>query len=104
MENEELCDLSSGLTVTTKDNINCDKVAVIGDSIQEKLDDMDLFSCSIKRKDQIRTLACLQNAVKVDNETVHVNPDILFNRLTLLVKKEEERTKGSSNNYVTLSW
>ena len=44
MENEKLCDLSSGLTVTTKDNINCDKVAVIGDSIQEKLDDMDLFS------------------------------------------------------------
>ena len=43
MENEEFCDLSSGLTATSKDNITCNRVKVIGDSIQEKLDDVDLF-------------------------------------------------------------
>ena len=35
----------------------------------------------------------LQVGVKVDGKTIHINPHVLFSRLTLLVKREEDRTQ-----------
>lgn len=44
----------------------------------------------MKRSEQIRSLACLQDAIKVDNEHVHINPLILFGRLTTLAQRQED--------------
>ena len=56
------------------------------------------FNCTIKRKDQIRTLSCLQDSVKIGDDIVHVKPEVLFNELTLLVQKENERLNTLSTN------
>ena len=81
--------LSSGLTASSNDNI--DEVEAVGNSIQVELDCKIVDNCSIKRKDQVRTFTCLQPAIALEKETVHINLAVLFNRLTMLIKREQER-------------
>ena len=86
-----LCSLSSGVTVNDTDNINCDNAELVGEQIQQKLDGTCFEGCTVKRKDQVRTLACLRKGVHVEDEEIHVQPDVLFSRLVLLVKQKEEQ-------------
>ena len=81
----ELCSLSTGLVAMKEDNINCDEAKIVGEAIKTKLNGAEILSCTIQRKDQIRTISCLKDPVKVGNKTVYVKPEVLFNRLTLLV-------------------
>ena len=83
----ELRSLSTSLAATKEDNINCDEAEIVGEAIQTKLSGAEILSCTIQCKDQIRTLSCLEDAVKIGNETVYVKPEVLFNRLALLVQK-----------------
>ena len=39
----------------------------------------------------MRTLACLRKGVHVEDEEIHVQPDVLFSRLVLLVKQKEDQ-------------
>ena len=48
----------------------------------------------MKRNDQIRSLVCLQEGVKVDNEKVHINPLVLFGR--------QDHMQGTSSNTSSL--
>lgn len=80
--------LSSGLTASSNDNINCDEAETVGNSTQVKLDCKIVGNCSIKRKGQVRTFSCLQPATALEKETVHINQVILFNRLIMLIKRE----------------
>ena len=91
MRYPELRSLSTDLVATKEDKINCDEAEEVGEFIQRKLDGVEILTSTIKRKDQIRTLSCLQGSVKIGEETVYVNPEVLFIRLTLLVQKDEER-------------
>ena len=88
----ELRSLSSGTVATETDNINCDDVEKVGKRIQETLGDTNVSSATIKRKDQVRTLACLQNGVRIRNNTVYIKPDMLFSRMSILVNNQNERT------------
>ena len=56
-----------------EDNINCDKAEIVGKVIQTKLNGAEILSCTIHHKDQIRTLSCLEDPVKIGNKTVYVN-------------------------------
>ena len=85
--------LSFGVTTSKEDNINCDAVEIVGKSIQKKLDTLSIEECKIKRTDQVKTLVHLHNGIKVDGNTVHLKPSVLFSRLILLVQKEANRTK-----------
>ena len=49
------------------------------------------MNCTIQRKDHIRTLSCLEDTVKIGNETAYAKSEVLFNRLTLFVQKDDER-------------
>ena len=73
------------------DNINCDNAELVGEQIQQKLDGTCFEGCTVKRKYQVRTLACLRKGVHVEDEEIHVQPDVLFSRLVLLVKKKEDQ-------------
>lgn len=83
--------LSSSLTESSNDNINCDEAEAVGNLNRVKLDCKIADNCSIKRKDQVHTFRCLQPATALEKETVHINPVILFDRLTILIKREEEK-------------
>ena len=87
----ELRSLSNGLVAMKEDNINCDEAEIVGEAIQTKLNGAEILSRTIQCKDQIHTLSCLEDLIKIENETVYVKPEVLFNRLTLLVQKDDER-------------
>ena len=92
LEYTALRSLSSGVTATVQDNINCDEAEIIGETIQIKIDEMN-SGVSIKRNDRVRTLICLQKSVKIADETpIHIKPSVLFGRLTLLVRNQDERS------------
>ena len=94
--NEEepfLKSISTGLTATEYDKINCDEAEKVGKSIQRQLDEVPFLKSKIKRKDQIRTLECLKNGVQLEKESFHVDPMILFSRLLVLVERDDDMKK-----------
>ena len=60
---EALRSLSTGLTASNDDKINCDDTENVGIQIQKKLDGVCFEEISMKRNDQIRSLASLQDDV-----------------------------------------
>ena len=62
----------------------------VGQSIQEKLDGVCVEDATMKRKDRVTTLAILRPGIKIDAETVYIDPTILFTRLTAIAQTEEE--------------
>ena len=82
--------LSTGLTASNDDKINCDDAENVGIQIQKKLDGVCFEEISMKRNDQIRSLASLQDDVMVTNEKVQINPLMLFGRLTTLAQRQED--------------
>ena len=50
----------------------------VGFLLQGKLDDVKYHEASIKRTEKVRTLIHLTKGIKIDQETVHVEPLILF--------------------------
>lgn len=58
--------------------------------MQRKLDGICFEDISVKRNDQIRSLECLQDNVKVDNEKVQTDLLVLFGRLTALAQWQDD--------------
>ena len=82
--------LSTGLIVGDGMNVNCDEADKVGQSIQEKLDAICVEDASIKQNDRVITLDTLRPGIKIDAKTVHIDPTILFTRLTAIAQTEEE--------------
>ena len=61
--------ISSGLTASPGGDINCDKAEEVGLAIQMSMDGLEFSQASLKRKDQVKTLAALKNGVKIGNDT-----------------------------------
>ena len=85
----ELQSLSSGLATSYGDDINCDLVEEIGQSIQKTLDNVNVLECSLKRSMQVRALVELEKGVKVDGNYVHVDRNALFSRLVILLERQD---------------
>ena len=51
---------------------------------------MSYAQSSIKRIEQVKTLASLQKGVYVGDETVYVSPYVLFSRLIINVERSED--------------
>ena len=89
-DDECLHSLSLGLVSDGTDGVNCERSEELGQIIQEKLDEVSVPSCKIKRRDQIKPLSTLQNKIRVAGKEVSFNPTALFTRLTALAQREEE--------------
>ena len=85
--------LSTGLIVGDDIRVNCDEAERVGQSIQEKLDGTCVEDASIKRNDRVITLDSLRPGIKIDRKTVHIDPTILFTRLTAITQTEEEASQ-----------
>jgi hypothetical protein len=79
--------LSSGLTATEGDGINCDMAAEVGAAIQAKLDEMPFLEVTMKKSDQVKTLIQLQKAIVIDKKDVFIHTTHLFSRLVVLVER-----------------
>ena len=87
---EALQSFSTGLAASDGDNINCNNAENVELQMQRKLDGVRFEEISMKRNNQIRSLVCLQDSVKVDNEKVQTSPLVLFGRLTTLAQWQED--------------
>ena len=56
--------------------------------IQKSLDGVCIEEAVIPRKGQVHTLQMLKPGVKIDSKTVHVEPLILFTRLTAIIQRD----------------
>ena len=86
--------LSTGLTSTENDGVNCDNVEEIGATIQRKLDDVKYWSVKMKRSDKITTLLNLKKGIKIDQKIVHVDPLTLFSRLIVVLDRSDDKEKA----------
>ena len=75
-----LCNVADG--VHAHATVNVDDAEVIGDNILSKMVEVNADEFSFKWKDQAVTLAS-KSAIKVDGEAVQIDPQLLFQRLTV---------------------
>ena len=92
MNERRLRALSSGLTATDGDGVNCDRTEQVGENIQKQLDNVSVVEASIKRSEQVRSLDYLYPGIQVDRQKFHINPTLLFSRLIAIVQREEDMT------------
>ena len=85
----KLYSLSTGYTSEESDDINCDKAEEIRFNIHKDLDCKSLDEAKNSSKKQVKTLKSLKKGISIDNQTVFIDPSILFNRLTILMQRTE---------------
>ena len=61
---------------------NCDETEKVGSEIQQSLDSVSVRNATINRRQVVHTLNELKPGVKVDKQTVQIDPSILFLRCT----------------------
>ena len=83
----ELRSLSSGLTVSDGNGVNCHEVEEIGFLLQGKLYDFKYHEASTKRTEKVGTLIHLIKGIMIDQEMAHVEPLILFSKLLVLLER-----------------
>ena len=69
-DDECLHSLSLGLVSDGTDGANCERSEELCHIIQEKLDQVSVPSCKIKRRNQIKSLSTLQNKIRVEEKEV----------------------------------
>ena len=89
---ETLLSISTSLTASDDDKINCDNAENVGIQIQKKLDGVCFEEMLIKRNDQTCSLASFQDCLKVDNQKVQINSLVLFGHLTTLTQRQNQST------------
>ena len=77
---DTLCNIATG--VHAQANVNADNAKQLGEVIMQRMVGANISQFSFKRKDQAVTLAS-KHAVKVDGEAIQIDPQLLFQRLTV---------------------
>lgn len=82
--------LSSGVTATEGDGINCDRVEQVGTNIQQQIDGLAFTDIQLRKKNQVKTLVQLQKGITVNNKKLFVHSTVLFDRLILLAARNSD--------------
>jgi len=82
-----LYSLSSGLTATDGDGINCDMAEELGCKIHAQMDNAGFMDVVLRKKDQMKTLMRLQKSVVSEHKEIFMHTTHLFNRLIVLVER-----------------
>lgn len=90
VSDNRLRSLSSGLAASDGDGVNCDEAEIVGSAIQKRLDGVTVDKASIPRSQQVKSLQHLQQKTKINNETVPIDPSLLFVRLVVLLERKED--------------
>ena len=81
--------LSSGLASNKKDGINCGTAEDVGITMQKKMDNKSYTEISFKRTDQVRTLENIRKGTRIADDTIHIDPMLLFSRLLIQVERSK---------------
>ena len=69
--------------IVAEDNVNADKAKEVGEKILSSLRGKNVYDHSSRRKDQVVTMAS-KAAVKFDDGKIEVDPQLLFQRLSII--------------------
>ena len=92
LSEHKLRSLSSGLTTTDGDGINCHNAEEVRRKIQEHLNNINVLEASIKKSEQVKSLDHLYPGIQVDKDKIHINPTLLFSCLIAIIQREEDIT------------
>lgn len=81
--------------IVAEDNVNADKAKEVGEKIPSSLRGKNVYDYSFRRKDQVVTMAS-KAAVKFDDGKIQVDPQLLFQRLSIIA------TGGRFDNHKSL--
>jgi hypothetical protein len=72
--------------------INCDEAEEVGDRIIQKMNGLKFKDISLKRKDQVRTLAHVTNTVSASTKKPlhNIDPTVFFNRLLVIMQRSSD--------------
>jgi hypothetical protein len=84
--------LTSGIAATESDDINCDDAEKVGSDIVNKLNGLKYSEVTMKRKEQVKTLAHVINASSnTTKKQFHsIDPTVLFNRLLVIMQRSND--------------
>ena len=80
------------ISADNNDGVNCDQAEQVRFEIQRSLDNNVINQATIKRSKQVKTLAKFLPATKVNGDTIHADPNVLFQRLIILIDSAEDLT------------
>ena len=83
--------LGTGLTAADEDCIKCDDAENVGRAVQMKLDNVYIENTKIKIPDYILTIEVLRPEVRGNKKLVHIDPSILFTRLTATAGPDDHK-------------
>ena len=92
LQDSRLQNIFTGISADNSDGVNCDQAEQVGFEIQRNLDYIVVNQATIKRSKQVKTLATLLPAIKVNGDTIHADPNVLFQRLIMLIDRSEDLT------------
>lgn len=84
--------ISSNMLATT--SVNVDQAKQVGMGILNAMKGESVYNYKLRRKDKAITLAC-QHSISVRGETVQVDPQLLFQRLTVFALDKHEDPKSA---------
>lgn len=83
MDEAHLISISSGVVAGLEDGVDCDKAEEIGNKVQRQWDQMSFADITLKKSDQIKTMAHLTNTCSIESDQVNIDPNTLFHRLII---------------------
>lgn len=76
--------------IVGNDSINCHQAYEIGMKSIKSVIGTDFESLKLSRKNRVLSLKSIQSSVKVNDETVVINPLLLFQRLCVNINRKNE--------------
>ena len=84
---EDLINISNGMHASS--NVNVERSKDIGLKILRSMDKQSPTEFSFKQREQAVTLA-VQNSMKIKDEIIQINPNLIFQRLAAIASKSED--------------
>ena len=73
--------------------INCHQAEVIGQQIKLGMDKKMATEAKVETSKKVKTLITLTKVIQVGNQTIHIDPTVLFLRFIVLVERAEDTMK-----------
>ena len=83
-----LASLASGVVASAA--VNCDDALSVGEESLKAMEGKRFSDIHLQRRNNVRSLTSVTEAVKVRGEDVCINPNQLFHRIVCIVRSEEE--------------
>jgi hypothetical protein len=82
-----LRNIATGMVASGEDEVNCDLAEEVGYNVMTGMDNSPYSAVVLRKADHVKTLACLDTRIKVNNKHIVVDSYIPFDRLLVIIEK-----------------